>query len=473
MYYLGKRIDKKTKITVKSPFDDRVVVILGQTESEDLPSIIETARKGFQISKTMPAGERAKILENAARIISEQKEDFARAICLECGKTITEARGEVDRGINTLRLSAVAATRLGGETVHFDLGGASKKIGYYTRVPLGIVLAITPFNFPLNLSAHKIGPAIAAGNSVIHKPATKTPVSGVMLAEALVKAGLPVECISVVTGPGSSIGMELVKHPAVRKISFTGSLEVGETITANCGMKRVTMELGSNSAVIVFKDAPLEHVAKKIRKGGYTLAGQVCISIQRIYAEESIADDLTRILSMEVNQIKHGDPLLEDTEMGPMIDATSLKKAEEFCSDALKRGGLVILGGKRQKSIFLPTIIINAPEDSMIVQEEAFAPIVVVNKFKSLDEAVEKVNNTKYGLQAAVFTRDLNVAMECAQRIDCGGVLINEMPTYRVDNMPYGGTKGSGIGREGPDFAIKEMSEEKLIIFDQLPFPTP
>ncbi|OGC42040.1 hypothetical protein A2Y85_07790, partial [candidate division WOR-3 bacterium RBG_13_43_14] len=449
MYYLGKRVTKKKLISVKNPYDDKIVENLGQTDTEDIAAIIATALKGFQILKALPAGERSRILENTANIISEKKEDFARAICLECGKTITEASGEVDRGINTMRLSAIAATRLGGETIRFDLGGVSKKTGYYTRVPLGIVLAITPFNFPLNLSCHKIGPAIAAGNSVIHKPATKTPLSGVMLAEALVKAGLPVECISVVIGPGSSIGMDMVKNPAVRKISFTGSLEVGEKIMANCGLKKITMELGSNSAVVVFKDAPLDHVAKKVRRGGYTLAGQVCISIQRVYVEDPVADEFIRALSMEVNQIKYGDPLLKDTEMGPMIDAAALQKAADFCKDALERGGLIILGGKKQKSIFLPTIIINAPEESLIVQEEAFAPIVVVNRFKALDEAIEKVNNTRYGLQAGVFTRDINLAMECAQRIECGGVLINEMPTYRVDNMPYGGTKGSGIGREG------------------------
>ncbi len=473
MYYLGKRVGRSKKIEVRNPYDGKVFENLGQTEPGDIEALIRTAQQGFQILKAMPAGERAKILENAAGVINQEKETFARTICLECGKTINEARAEVDRGVNTMLLSAVEAAKLGGETIRFDLGATSKKIGYYTRVPLGVVLAITPFNFPLNLSCHKIGPAIAAGNAVIHKPATKTPVSGVMLAQALVKAGLPVECISVVIGPGSSIGMDLVRSQSVRKISFTGSLEVGETIMANCGLKRVTMELGSNSAVVVFKDAPLEHVAKKVRKGGYTLAGQVCISVQRVYVEETIADDFTRILAMEVNQIKHGDPLLEDTEMGPMIDAASLKKADEFCRDALKRGGLVILGGKPQGSIFLPTIIINAPEDSLIVQEEAFAPIVVVNRFKSLDQAIEKVNNTRYGLQAGVFTRDLNLAMECAQRIDCGGVLINEIPTYRVDNMPYGGTKGSGIGREGPEFAIKEMTEQKLIIFDQLPDYSP
>ncbi|MEO0185615.1 MAG: aldehyde dehydrogenase family protein, partial [candidate division WOR-3 bacterium] len=253
-----------------------------------------------------------------------------------------------------------------------------------------------------------------------------------------------------------------------RKISFTGSLEVGETIMKNCGMKRVTMELGSNSAVVVFKDAPIQLVAKKIRKGGYTLAGQVCISIQRVYVEEEIADEFLRELSLEVGQIKCGDPLLEDTEMGPMIDESALKKAEEFVEDAKKHRGMLILGGSRQGTIFLPTIIFDVDEKAMVIQEEAFAPIVAVNKFKTLQEVIEKVNNTKYGLQTGIFTNNIHFALECAQEIESGGVLINEMPTFRVDNMPYGGMKGSGIGREGPDFAIKEMTEEKLIIFDQI-----
>jgi acyl-CoA reductase-like NAD-dependent aldehyde dehydrogenase len=342
-------------------------------------------------------------------------------------------------------------------------------MGFFTRVPLGIVCAITPFNFPLNLSCHKIGPAIAAGNAVIHKPATKTPVSGIMLAEALVDAGLPLEGISVLVGSGATIGMSLIKNPSVKKISFTGSLEVGETITANCGMKRVTMELGSNSAVITFNDAPLDLVAKKVRRGGYTLAGQVTISIQRVYVEEGIADRFLNTLAREVQQIKYGDQLLEETEMGPMIDHDALDKAQKFCEDALKRGGKLINGGKREGNIFTPTIIADVPEDSLVIQEEAFAPIVAVNKFRTVEEAIQKVNGTKYGLQAGIFTADITKAMVCAHAIDAGGILVNEMPTFRVDNMPYGGTKGSGIGREGPDFAIKEMTEEKLIIFDQLP----
>jgi glyceraldehyde-3-phosphate dehydrogenase (NADP+) len=468
MYLLGKRVKKDKVVKVINPYNNQVVETLGKSDGEDVAKAIEIAKKGFKILKEMPAGKRSEILEKTSNIIKEKKEDFAKAISMESGKTINEARSETGRAINTMKLSSIAAIRLTGETVRFDLGGSSKKIGFYTRVPLGIVLAITPFNFPLNLSCHKIGPAIAAGNSVIHKPATATPISGVKLAEALLEAGLPEEGISVLVGSGSEIGMALVKSPEIKKISFTGSLEVGEIITSNCGMKRVTMELGSNSAVVVFKDAPLNYVAKKVCKGGYTLAGQVCISIQRVYVEEDVADEFLRELSLEVGQIKYGDPILEETEMGPMIDEAAINKAEKFCEDAIKQKGIMILGGKREKTIFLPTIIFDVSEQALVIQEEAFAPIVAVNKFKKIDEVIEKVNNTKYGLQAGVFTRDISKALECAKGIDAGGVLINEFPTFRVDNMPYGGTKGSGIGREGPDFAIKEMTEEKLIILDEL-----
>lgn len=469
MFLQGKRIQKNKTVNIINPYNNQVVEQLGLSTGDDIAQAIEIAERGFHILKKLPAGERAKILERTASIIQDQKEDFSRVISLESGKTIHEARGEVDRAVNTMKLSALAALKLTGETVRFDLGGTTNKMGFYVRVPLGIVLAITPFNFPLNLSCHKIGPAIAAGNAVIHKPATKTPISGVKLAEALVAAGLPPEGISVLIGSGSTIGMELVKHPSIRKISFTGSLEVGQIITAHCGMKRVTMELGSNSAVVVFKDTPFNFVAQKIRKGGYTLAGQVCISIQRVYVEEDCADEFVRELSLEVGQIQYGDPLLETTEMGPMIDEPAFKKAQAFCEDALKKKGILLLGGRREGAIFLPTIIFNVREDALVIQEEAFAPIVTVNTFKSIDEVIKKVNNTKYGLQAGIFTRDISKALQCAHGIEAGGVLINEFPTFRVDNMPYGGTKGSGIGREGPDFAIREMTEEKLIIFDQLP----
>ncbi len=468
MFIRGKRVIREKKIGVINPYNNQLIEEIGVSTEKDVTEAIQIAQEGYRILKNMPAGERAKILEQTAKIMSEKKEDFARTICLEVGKTINEARTEVDRAINTLRLSSIVAMTLKGETVRMDLFGSTKKIGFFMRVPLGIVLTISPFNFPLNLSCHKIGPAIAAGNSVIFKPATKTPLSGLMLAQVLIEAGLPEQGISVIVGPGSTTGMALVRAPEIRKVSFTGSLEVGETIMANCGMKKVTMELGSNSAVVVFKDAPLKLVAKKIRKGGYTLAGQVCISVQRVYVEEEIADEFLRELALEVGQIKYGDPILEDTEMGPMIDEPSLKKAEEFVEDAKRHKGILILGGSRVGNIFLPTIIFDVDENAKIIQEEAFAPMVGVNKFTTIDEVIMKVNDTKYGLQTGIFTKDINLALKCAKEIESGGVLINEIPTFRVDNMPYGGMKGSGLGREGPEFAIKEMTEEKLIIFDEI-----
>lgn len=468
MFIRGERVARNRMVEVVNPYNNKVVATLGRSEIEDVKEAIAVARQGSGLMKRMPAGERAAVLEKTAQDVLSRKEEYGRAIALESGKTVAEARGEVDRAANTMKLSALAAMRLSGETVRFDLSGPSKKVGFYTRIPLGIVLAITPFNFPLNLSCHKIGPAIAAGNSVIHKPATKTPVSGVMLAESLVRSGLPAEGISVLVGPGSTIGTALIRDPLVNKISFTGSLEVGEAITANCGMKRVTMELGSNSAVIVCRDAPLDLVARKIRKGGYTLAGQVCISVQRVYVEADVADDFLSALAAEVKEIKYGDQLLPETEMGPMIDRAALEKAELFCADAKQRGGMMVAGGVRSGNIFVPTVIADVPEESLVIQEEAFAPIVAVNRFGTVEQAIRMVNGTKYGLQASVFTRDITRALECAREIDAGGVLINEIPTFRVDNMPYGGTKGSGVGREGPDFAIKEMTEEKLIVFDQL-----
>ncbi len=468
MFMNGKRAVRDKKIDVTNPYNDKIVATLAMSESGDVAQAVTIAGRGFEIMKRMGAGERAQILEKTAQDLLSRREEFGRAIALESGKTINEARAEVDRAANTMKLSALAAMKLSGETVRFDLSGQSKKIGFYMRVPLGIVAAITPFNFPLNLSCHKIGPALAAGNAVVHKPATKTPVCAVMLAESLVRSGLPPESISVLVGPGSTIGMALVQDESIKKISFTGSLDVGRAITARCGMKRVTMELGSNSAVIVCKDAPLDVVAKKVRKGGYTLAGQVCISVQRVYVDNGIAEDFLSLLTGEVEQIAYGDQLLDTTEMGPMIDQAAIEKAEGLCKDAVQKGGKIITGGLRQGNIFVPTIIADTPEQSLVIQEEAFAPIVAVNRFSTLEEAIDKVNGTKYGLQASVFTADITRALDCAREIDAGGVLVNEVPTFRVDNMPYGGTKGSGIGREGPDFAIKEMTEEKLIVLDQI-----
>ncbi|RKX71290.1 aldehyde dehydrogenase [candidate division WOR-3 bacterium] len=467
MFYLGSRVKKDRSLEVISPYDGKIVERVGISEADDIQRAIETARLGNEKLKRLPTGERAAILRRSGEIIGKRREEFARTLALEVGKTIKEARGEVDRCINTLNLSAIAAMELSGETVNFDLFGKSRKVGFYKRVPVGITVAISPFNFPLNLVAHKLGPSVAAGNGIILKPASKTPLSGIMLAEVLVEAGLPKEAITVLIGSGREIGEPLVSHPEVRLVTFTGSLEVGKRIAHLAGLKKLVMELGSNSGVIIWKDGDLSRAAKRIRLGGYALAGQVCISVQRVYVEESVAAEFLEIFQKEVESIRFGDPLREETEMGPMITEDAARNAEGLVAEAVEMGGELKTGGRRNFTMFEPTILFNVPEDARVMREEAFAPIVVVNPVRSLDEAITRMNNSVYGLQAGVYTRDLGVAFRCLEELDAGGVLINEIPTFRVDNMPYGGMKGSGLGREGPKFAIEEHTEIKLMIIDR------
>lgn len=467
MLLRGERVRRDKVLRVKNPYNGEVVAEISISERDDIETAIKTARQGHEALKDMTTGARAQILEDCAGIISKRKEDFARTISLEAGKTIKESRGEVDRCINTLRLSATAARELGGETVNFDLYGKSNKIGFYRRVPVGIAVAISPFNFPLNLVAHKLGPSVAAGNGIILKPASKTPLSGIMLAEALVAAGLPETAITVLIGSGPEVGEPLVSHAKVRLVTFTGSLAVGQRIAQLAGLKRLVMELGSNSGVIIWKDGDLARAAKRIRLGGYALAGQVCISVQRVYVERSIADDFVRLLKREVETIRYGDPLHEETEMGPMISLAAAENAERLVIEAVSAGGQLITGGRRDGTMFVPTILYDVPESERAIKEEAFAPIVVVNPVDTIEDAIWRMNESIYGLQAGVYTNNLKVAFQCLDKLEAGGVLINEIPTYRVDNMPYGGVKGSGLGREGPRFAIEEHTEIKLMIIDR------
>jgi acyl-CoA reductase-like NAD-dependent aldehyde dehydrogenase len=465
MFIDGKVVVKEKTISVTSPFNGEVVGKVACADAADVERVLDNARKAVGIMKNMPAGKRAEILELASQKVNGN-EELARIISLEVGKTIREARGEVARAANTLKLSADACRNLCGETVRLDLDGPTHKTGFYQRVPIGIVLAITPFNYPLNLACHKIGPAVAAGNAVIHKPATATPLSAMLLAKILMEAGLPKEALSVITAPGAEIGDMLVRHTDIRKISFTGSPEIGERITQMAGLKKITMELGSNSALVVFQDAQLGKVVKKVRMGAYTAAGQVCISIQRVYVHESVFETFVEMLNEEVKTITTGDPLNEDTCMGPMINDKAAAKIKEWIDKAVQSGGRIVCGGGLNGAFLEPTILADVPENCTVVQEEVFAPLVVVNKFSTLDESIEKVNCSKYGLQAGIFTNNLQYAMKFADRIDSGGVMINEFPTYRVDQMPYGGVKTSGIGREGPKFAIEDMTEIKMVVLD-------
>ncbi|MEA3311135.1 MAG: aldehyde dehydrogenase family protein [candidate division WOR-3 bacterium] len=454
------------KLKVFNPYDNSEIAELEQDTASTVAAKLSLAQNGLIKMRDLTQQRRAEILNTAADLVSKYAEEFAQILAMEVGKTWREARSEVARCQNTLRLSAVEAVKLRGQEIPFSAAGHPNKQGFYKRVPCGVVAAITPFNFPLNLAAHKIGPAIAAGCSVILKPASATPLSGVKLAETLYDAGLPVEALQVVIGPGSTVGNALVESPIPRMVTFTGSKAVGEEITRHAGIKKIALELGSNSAVVILSDGDLEKAAKKIRIGGYSLAGQVCISTQRVYVEEEAYQKFLDLLVSEVSTLKTGNPLDESTELGPMIEGKQIERILSWIDEARSAGAEVVLEGKREGAVLGPWILAKVPEDQKLIKMEAFAPLVVVNPVKDLKDAICKVNATCYGLQGSVFTSDLKKAFQACDGIDAGGVLVNEVPTFRVDLMPYGGMKGSGIGREGPAYAIREMTEEKLYLFD-------
>ena len=454
-------------IKVRNPYNREVITELKETLLETIDEIFNRARESFKKISSLTNYERYQILMEVASMIENDSERFAKDIVYESGKTINEARGEVKRTIQTLKLSADVAKNLSGRVV--PITGAPEiknKLAYYKIVPAGIVVAITPFNFPLNLVAHKIGPAVAAGCSIVFKPSTQTPVSGLNLVKVLYKAGLPDDAVQTVIGSGATIGKAVISHTTPRVITFTGSKEIGEFISKNAGLKRIALELGSNSAVYVSKDSDLKSFIFKIVRGAYALAGQVCISIQRVYVDREIFDEFIDFVKEEIVNIKIGNPIKENTNMGPMINEAAIEKALYLIDDSIKRGGELITGGKREENFILPTLLVNVPEDAEVVKREAFSPLMVVNPVESMEDAIRRINDSEYGLQASIYTSDLKRAMEFTNRVEAGGVLVNEIPTFRVDIMPYGGIKGSGIGREGPEYAVEEMTEKKLIIMD-------
>ena len=468
MLIAGEWVDREEKIEVVNPFTGAIVDSVPRGKDSDVKRAVESALKGLEEMKSLSSYERYEILKRTSELLREYQERLARTITQEVGKTITEARREVDRSIQTFLWASEEAKRIYGETVPFDAQpGGETKMGFYIRVPVGVIGAITPFNFPLNLVSHKLAPAFAASNAVVLKPAAQTPLSAIQLGELLLLAGLPHQALQIVTGFGEEAGEALVKDPRVRMITFTGSMETGERITAMAGLKKVTLELGSNSACIVMKDGDLERAAERISRGGFSLAGQTCISVQRVFVEEEVFDEFLRILVSKVKRLKVGDPEDESTDVGPMIDEASAKRVEEWVNEVVgATGRSPILGGDRKVNLFHPTLLTDVPKESRIFSKEVFAPVVAINRFKTLEEAIEHVNDSPYGLQAGIFTRNLKEAFEAARKIEVGGVMINEIPTFRADHMPYGGVKGSGFGREGPRYAVEEMTELRLISFE-------
>lgn len=463
----GKWIDKEQKIEVRNPYDDSVVDTVPRGDADDVRQAIAAAVEGYRINRDLPVHRRMEILWGVARYLQDHFEDFARTIATEGSKTIREARKEVSRCINTISISAEEARRILGETIPFDsFPGSENRVGYYYRFPIGVIAAITPFNDPLNLVAHKLGPAIAGGNSVVLKPATVTPLSALKLAEAFMEAGLPDNVLNVVTGYGHEIGDALVSDPRIRMVTFTGGVEAGLEITRKAGLKKIGMELGSNSPVIVLKDANLEAAVESCVSGAFWAVGQNCIGVQRIYIEEEIYDKFESAFVARTKKMKVGYQLDEDTDMGPMITEGEARRVEEWIREAEEKGARVLTGGHRKGTLVEPTVLANVPPDAKISCQEVFGPVVALYPVKTLDEAIEKANNVEYGLHAAIFTRDINKAYKAIKQLDVGGVMVNDSTDYRLDMMPFGGVKKSGLGREGIKFALQEMTEPKVVCFN-------
>jgi glyceraldehyde-3-phosphate dehydrogenase (NADP+) len=463
----GRWVDKNDKIEVLNPYDQSVVDTVPRGTAEDVDKAIAIAQKGYEINRDLPVHKRIRILKKTAELMQERFDDLAKTIATEGSKTIAEASKEVGRAINTITISAEEARRLNGETIPFDSAeGSENRVGYYYRFPIGIIGAITPFNDPLNLVAHKLGPAVAGGNSVVLKPATVTPLSALKLAECMLDAGLPGEVLSVITGYGSEIGDVIVSDERIRMISFTGGVEAGERIAKKAGLKKMGMELGSNSPVIVLDDCNLDDAVESCVSGSFWAVGQNCIGVQRIYIQRSVYNKFRDQFVERTKKYKTGHQLDEATDMGPMITEADAIRVIEWVDEAKNMGASVLTGGTREGSLVQPTVLENVPSGAKLDCQEIFGPTVSLYVIDTLDEAIEKSNAVDYGLHGAIFTNDLNNAFYAIKKMDVGGIMINESTDYRVDLMPFGGVKKSGLGREGIKFSLQEMTEPKVVSFN-------
>ncbi len=464
MRIAGEPVTTPRPVEVKLPYDGSPVGTVYQAAAGEVDRAVAAAKAAAPLMREMTLDERSGLLRKAHARLLERQDEFAHAISSESGKPIREARLEVSRSAATLLFSSEEAHRLKGEVVPMEAAPAGKGHWAMTvREPVGVIAAITPFNFPLNLSLHKIGPALAAGNTVVHKPASATPISAVLLAELLEECGCPKGAVNVVTGPGGAVGEQLAFHNGVAMITFTGSPEVGLRLRNLAGMKRVTLELGNNSALIVEEDADLEEAAARSVAGSFAHSGQVCISVQRIFVHQAVCQAFLDRFVETTRRLRIGHPLDGATDVSSLITEKEAERVESWIGEATGAGARLLLGGKRSRATLEPTVLKDVPAHARIACREAFGPVVGVNSYATLDEAIARVNDSDYGLQAGIYTRDIRKAFDTARRVHVGGFLINEIPQYRLDHMPYGGVKMSGIGREGPKYAIEEMTEPKLI----------
>ena len=462
----GNWVDRAEKIEVLNPFDGSVVDTVPQSSLADVEEALAAAERGARVMRDLTGYQRYEILMKVADLMRERADDLARTITLEEGKILAEAQIEATRAREIIVLSAEEAKRLSGEVIPLDgAPGVNGKLGFTLRVPCGVVVGISPFNFPLHLVCHKVGPAIAAGNACIIKPATDTPLSALKLIELFVEAGAPPEAVQCLTGPGSSLGNALCSDPRVRKITFTGSRDIGERICKVAGLKRVTMELGSNAPLIVMPDADPKRVAAAAAMSGFSNAGQVCISTQRVIAHNDIYGDLLDAMTDVTAAISTGNPLEEATGMGPMIREEDSERVASWVSEATSEGARVLAGGARNGQLFQPTLVADVRPEMRISYDEIFGPVVAVSQAPDIDTAIELANDTKYGLSAAIFTQNLEWAMQFVRRCESGNIHVNWGTQWRADLMPYGGLKDSGMGKEGPKYAVQEMTETKMAVF--------
>ena len=454
--------------TVRNPYDDQIAGEVCQAGAPDVEDAIASAMRAFPETRKMPSFQRAEVLSAVSRRISERKEDFARMITEETGKPISLSRSEVDRSIFTFSIAAEEARRIEGTVLPLDLNAQSiGRFGLVRRFPLGPVGAITPFNFPLNLVSHKVAPAIAAGNPLVLKPSSAAPMTALLLAEVFSESLLPRGAFNVICCMGAEAA-QLITDERIKLITFTGSPAIGWPLKAQAGKKRVVLELGGNAGVIVEPDADMDLAREKILAGGFANAGQSCISVQRVYVQADIWEEFVPDLVAGAEAIKPGDPWLESTVVGPMITVQAAEQVESWIADAVSGGARILCGGNRKGAMFEPTILADVRPDMNVNCKEVFAPVIIVERYGTFADALGRVNDSAFGLQAGVFTRDLRNAFRAYEELEVGGVVINDVPTYRIDHMPYGGVKDSGFGREGIRYAIEEMTELKLLAVNSL-----
>lgn len=466
MYVAGAWRSAEREDEIRSPWSGEVVDTVPRATPADADDAIAAAVDGARTMRRLPAYDRAQILNRAADLVEDACDELARTISLEEGKPLAEALGEARRTPDLFRLAASEGARMHGETLPLDAAaGGEGKLGFTLRVPCGLVVAIAPFNYPLLLVAHKVAPALAAGNAVVLKPASQTPLTALKLTELLLEAGLPANALQTITGSGAELGEALCADGRVRKISFTGSVEVGQRIARIAGVKKLSLELGANCPLIVLPDADLDQVASATAAGGYVNAGQVCISVQRVLVDGDAYGDFLDALQPRVEALAVGDPLEDGTQLAALVSEREAERVEGTIRSAVEAGAMLVTGGERERGVVRPAIVADVPTETDLWRDELFGPAVAVRRISGIEEAIAAANDTRYGLGAGIFTRDVTSAMRFVREVDAGNLHVNWTPLWRADLMPYGGLKGSGIGKEGPRYAVEEMTELKTVVF--------